>query len=108
MERTEKDQRKRIIQPTGENAIWRSEGRRERENKSCDEHDSEETHATTVTVLVESSTKKYMTNNQAHKWKLDRRGRAPSECNVCRDEIETWNPMEYECAGVKKLSLIHI
>jgi hypothetical protein len=46
--------------------------------------------------------KKYMTNNKAHKWKLDRRGRAPSECNVCRDEIETWDHMEYDCDGVKK------
>jgi len=46
--------------------------------------------------------KNYMTNDRAHKWKVDRRGRAPNECNVCRSAIESWDHMEYECDGVKK------
>ena len=46
--------------------------------------------------------KKYMPNDRAHKWKIDRRGRAPNECHVCRNAIETWEHMEYDCDGVKK------
>ena len=45
--------------------------------------------------------KNYMTNNRAHKCKIDAQGRASNECPICRHEIETWNHMEFECDGVK-------
>jgi hypothetical protein len=45
--------------------------------------------------------KKYTTNNTAHKYKSDGRGRAPNECSVCRNEVETWEHMEYDCDGMK-------
>lgn len=46
--------------------------------------------------------KKIMTNNRAHKWKLNNRGRAPNECNVCHKTIENWEHMEDGCEGVKE------
>ena len=46
--------------------------------------------------------RKYMTNNRAHKYKIDARGRAPNECNICKDGVETWDHMEYDCDGVRK------
>ena len=35
--------------------------------------------------------RKHMTNDRAHKWKVDERGRAHTNCPVCRHENETWN-----------------
>jgi hypothetical protein len=46
--------------------------------------------------------KKYQTNNQAHKWKVDASGRAASQCSVCKGPKEDWAHMEYECDGIQK------
>jgi hypothetical protein len=47
--------------------------------------------------------KKFQTNKQAHKWKVDpTRGRAAEVCSVCKGPKEDWDHMEYECTGVQK------
>lgn len=46
--------------------------------------------------------KKFQTNHQAHKWKVDqKRGRAAEVCSVCKGPKENWDHMEYECTGVQ-------
>ena len=46
--------------------------------------------------------KKFQPNNRAHKWKVDARGRAASQCSVCKGPKEDWKHMEYGCDGVQK------
>jgi len=46
--------------------------------------------------------RKFQTNSQAHKWKVDpNRGRAAEVCSVCKGPKENWDHMEYGCTGVQ-------
>jgi hypothetical protein len=46
--------------------------------------------------------KKFQTNDRAHRWKVDARGRAADQCSVCKGPKENWEHMEYNCDGVQK------